>query len=799
MELFKDTMFFLNNSSSAYFVGSLISNKTFFLNKTAEEMFGMTVENCDYSKVFDRTETHISEIIAETLKSEKSCIIYDMIVRKKDGSKVLVDLELGFFNEDKNQVYLQMIPQNDSVEKLTLHQVSHSPRAEAILNFDEQLSLFFSNPNFYRIFDATKPSDLDKYSQKLSLAIVEPIREKFQQEILQALEDSEMHYIEAQVTTLSGEKKWIALDLQKRIFEDNEVKILCYATNIDDKKKKEDEISLLNQYLSVVQESTVDILYRVDIEADTMYHYSDFITVGGVKKAIPEYVSVFMAENTIHPEDQDAYLENFKNFYEHDKDPDIPVRFSLSGNPYQWYKITAKKIFDKDGTLKEVFGALINIENEQNQAVELSRLNQFFSATQALDHDVVYRIEMDTMTLHYNKKMPDGSMKEMIYPDYFNDFKNNPIVHPDDREHYVKMTQDLFDGTIEEKDFLCSARFSLVTEEYVWYEIKSKKIYDNEGKCVEIYGKLINIDKERNLLTDNSLVNQYFSAMQAFTPDKLFHIDIKTKTFYHNDTNTEHYGVPLEIPDFLETMVRKKIVHPDMADDFRKDIDSLFSGEKMEYNILALVDDEKYEWFRIKGQFIRNEKGEPVEIFGAMENIQQRIDLEARATHDQLTNVLNKTTFAEVVEQILENRSKSVHHALVIIDMDDFKDVNDTYGHQFGDFVLENFALRIKNCIRDTDIIGRLGGDEFLVFLKGVFDKDMALSRVETMLDRLKPPFANGEFSHKLGASIGIAIIPEDGISYDVLYRNADKAVYESKRLGKNVATLFSEELLGDV
>ncbi len=178
-----------------------------------------------------------------------------------------------------------------------------------------------------------------------------------------------------------------------------------------------------------------------------------------------------------------------------------------------------------------------------------------------------------------------------------------------------------------------------------------------------------------------------------------------------------------------------------------------------------------------------------------MRNIQNQLDLERKASQDLLTEVLNKIAFEEKVNEVLLEETKGVFHALVIIDMDDFKGVNDEHGHQFGDFILENFAQRMKNCIRATDFIGRLGGDEFVIFLRGVFNREMALKRVETMFDRLKNPFADGKHSHRLKVSVGIAIIPEDGITYDVLYRNADLAVYESKKQGKNVATLYSTDL----
>lgn len=244
MELQDDIKFFLDKSSSAYFIGSLESQKTIFLNQTGKKMFGMCEENFDYSKIFDRSDAHIQDIITQSLKAEKSCLVYDLLVKKQDGTKVLVDLELGYFNCAKTLVYLQLIPQKQGVETLTMHQVNHSVRAEGILNFDEYLTLLFCNPNFFRLFGATKPSDLDAYQQQLSRALVSSQRETLCQNMIKSLKEREMYSIEVEIFTLSGEKKWLALDLQKRHFQDEGEKILCYATDIDDKKKTTGSLSL---------------------------------------------------------------------------------------------------------------------------------------------------------------------------------------------------------------------------------------------------------------------------------------------------------------------------------------------------------------------------------------------------------------------------------------------------------------------------------------------------------------------------------------------------------------------------
>lgn len=909
--------YFLEYSSSAYFVGSMVTHKTTYMNKKAQTMFGMTVETCDFTQIFQRKEVHMGDMIEESLKVEKSCLIYDMLVTCGDGRKVLVDLQLGYFNEENTEIYLEMVPKSESIEQLTLHQVNHSPRAEAVINMDDCLTLHFGNPNFYRLFEGSHIGDFKKYQQQIKETFVTLRQDEFVENILEGLTKSETYYTEVEVITLSGEKRWLALDLQKRVFENQQEKILCYAYNIDEKMKHIEEISLLNQYLSVIQESTVDILYRIDVEENVMYHYSDFIKVGRGEKAVPRCVDLFLSDDTVHPEDKENYLKNFHDFYEKDIQPHLLVRFSFGGMPYQWYQITAKKIYDSEGVLKEVFGALVNVHKEQTMQAEVSAFHAYFEALQSISRESFYSVDVKNKVLTQKGKVAE----ELGFFEDVHDFPESVLhkVHPEDMETYrdfteasmqgvagsvqvrVKTASDdyqwyeilcnivrdkqgnvvevvgkmnniqnqrnaldensilnqyfravqslsgesLYTVNIRTRELKCygiaaeelglptvvegcpqtvyylihpshlsgfetfinrslsgenskntSLRLELKNTDgsYQWYELLSMIIYDENGEPIEILGKIKNIQSEHSIQSQYSILHQYFSAMQELTSDKLFHIDIETKMFYHNDVNTERYGVPLEIPNFMETMIEKKIVHPDTVEDFRKSIQALLQGDKMDYKVLALVGKDTYEWVRFQGRLIRNAKGESVEIFGKMENIQKQMDLEERGTYDPLTMVLNKGSFAEEVKKVMREDEKGSHHALVIIDIDDFKEVNDAYGHQFGDFVLENFAQRIKNCIRETDLMGRLGGDEFLVFLKGVFDKEMALSRAETMLDRLKSAFGNGEFSHKLGASIGIAIIPDDEMTYEILYRNAGKAVYESKKIGKNVATLYSSD-----
>ena len=157
---------------------------------------------------------------------------------------------------------------------------------------------------------------------------------------------------------------------------------------------------------------------------------------------------------------------------------------------------------------------------------------------------------------------------------------------------------------------------------------------------------------------------------------------------------------------------------------------------------------------------------------------------EHQAMHDALTDLPNRLQFSEVIENRFENaRSKSTRGAVLMIDLDRFKEVNDTLGHQTGDALLCQIGPRIQPVLPEGGVIARLGGDEFAVMVPDV-GVDDALRIGEAIVDVLVPPFRLDEFNLEVQASIGIAIFPDHGTSADILIQQADIAMYFAK--GRN-------------
>lgn len=150
--------------------------------------------------------------------------------------------------------------------------------------------------------------------------------------------------------------------------------------------------------------------------------------------------------------------------------------------------------------------------------------------------------------------------------------------------------------------------------------------------------------------------------------------------------------------------------------------------------------------------------------------------------HDPLTNLMNRRAFDKQLEQSIVKAKRTGHKfALLFIDLDDFKNVNDNYGHDAGDYVLVKIAERLSDCVRESDVVGRLGGDEFVVCLDLLKDLEGVPGKIEQIGEVIKSPIVFGGHSLSVGSSIGIACFPEQGRTKDELICIADKAMYVQK------------------
>ncbi|HYJ40578.1 MAG TPA: PAS domain S-box protein [Steroidobacteraceae bacterium] len=204
------------------------------------------------------------------------------------------------------------------------------------------------------------------------------------------------------------------------------------------------------------------------------------------------------------------------------------------------------------------------------------------------------------------------------------------------------------------------------------------------------------------------------------------------------------------------------------------------------------------EWLSISA--VRDNQGAISHYVGIFADISERKAAADRILHfaqyDLLTELPNRVLLLDRLEQVIaSSRRESRHAAVLFLDLDRFKEVNDSMGHEVGDLLLQSVARRISGCVRESDTVARMGGDEFVVLLPAIGGSDGAANVARQLLDAVCAPQSLNGHEVSISASIGIAIFPDDGISTEDLLRNADAAMYHSKKNGRNAFTFYTTEL----
>jgi two-component system cell cycle response regulator len=174
----------------------------------------------------------------------------------------------------------------------------------------------------------------------------------------------------------------------------------------------------------------------------------------------------------------------------------------------------------------------------------------------------------------------------------------------------------------------------------------------------------------------------------------------------------------------------------------------------------------------------------------AIERKQMHEQLHFSATHDPLTNLPNRTLFQDRLAHALQRSCRQQRGkagkwevAVILLDLDDFKAVNDTFGHAYGDLLLQAVAERLQDCVRRSDTVARMGGDEFTVIFENISGQQDYHTLAEKILEVFAWPFEVADQVVTVTASVGISLYPQDGDEYEALFKHADIAMYAARQV----------------
>jgi len=245
----------------------------------------------------------------------------------------------------------------------------------------------------------------------------------------------------------------------------------------------------------------------------------------------------------------------------------------------------------------------------------------------------------------------------------------------------------------------------------------------------------------------------------------------------------------------------ESLAHPDDLPKAWCCINEHFENKTDEYRceVRFRCKDGGYKWVLARGKVLsRDDDGKVLRALGTHTDIsslkEQEAKLKQLAEHDALTGLINRPFFADRLSQAIKLAKRHRDNvAILFLDLDDFKHVNDTYGHTAGDLLLCDAANRINNSVRESDTLARLGGDEFVLLLNQIKDKNEVVNIVKKIIDDFSKEFIINNKKLMVTLSIGIALYPKNG--KELLIEKADAAMYHVKRNGKNNFKLYNNAL----
>lgn len=303
----------------------------------------------------------------------------------------------------------------------------------------------------------------------------------------------------------------------------------------------------------------------------------------------------------------------------------------------------------------------------------------------------------------------------------------------------------------------------------------------------------------------NSLVKferDFFDHILRDLSDAILTCDLKGKITLMNPACKKLFNIPSSVTQYND-IVEDSFYYADGRHKVSPQRNPLFcilaheTVKSVEFRIGRALGE--FHHVRVDGHLLKDSKGREFGAVLVLHNMTERKKMERiliqQATHDELTELPNRALFMDRLSQACV-RARRMHtlFAVLFLDLDEFKQVNDRFGHPVGDLLLQQVAHQLKTCTRETDTLARLGGDEFIIILTELNTINGVANICERILSTLALAHLIEGHHIQITASIGVSIFPKNGEDEDILLKNADSAMYLAKKKGRNNVQFYTKK-----
>lgn len=413
-------------------------------------------------------------------------------------------------------------------------------------------------------------------------------------------------------------------------------------------------------------------------------------------------------------------------------------------------------------------------EEFKNQLISLFKYNT----------DAILLLSKDGIILDVNHafmKMSRYEKKEVVKR-HFQEF----VINEPGEEHMLLSLNE---------QFFTDRRFRLIDKDNTSIGCLMRVNPIKEKDCLIGYFLIV-----KNMLQLDKVAERYLESELNYRmiaeniEDVLVLMDKNLKYIYVSPSSKEVFGF-----DYTKILDREPFfnIHPDYKEELAHQFTvAVEKDESFVIKLKAFHAKRGFIWTEIKGKPIYDKKGQFLHMLLIVRDIskerKQEEQLNYFAYHDMLTGLPNRRLFSEQLDKaIILLSEQHIPFALMLLDVDNFKQINDSYGHEIGDKVISEFGARLQEIIKEKGLVARLGGDEFVILLGGTADEVYVKTFAEQIHERVKAPIIIQHTKLEITASIGIVILEEPPITAAQALRYADVALYKGKSLGKNTFRIY--------
>ncbi|MBQ3061095.1 MAG: GGDEF and EAL domain-containing protein [Lachnospiraceae bacterium] len=756
----------------------------------------------NYGNTLEFEDVIVSDVLSngEEVAKTTECT-YQMCVSRihndnNDGKDVYVIIltnlsDVSQYNEEYHKTLFELETINKTAIKASLYVVA-----------DEDFTLYEGGERYYSYLGYTEYEYQQIIENKSIRTIYPPDREK----LISLFSNSpqEVNYdirvIDKKVSLL-----WVNVvaKITDKTYNGHPV-YFCIIKDISNAKTTLMELNKQKRFLELISTS---------LEGGTKICYNDkkfsFAYVGDELLNFLGYsYEEFMREcngnmyDLIHEQDVEEVFEMINSWFISGNYYEVEYRIRKSDGSFAWVMDKGNKIIDENGN-EVCVGLIVDVDNTRKIIGKLEESN---SELKKLQNSIPGSFGKITL---FEDEFVIRNGNEQLYELLGIDTDKNPFGVS---VNYEKLGISM--SYVNEVALRKEENVEYILHEEVlnrWYMVKAT--YSGEdyaSRYPDYYVMVSDITQQKEAQFQIELQREKYKMIAEILEDIIFEYDVESDVMLFSDKYKQVFEEGPMIFSFKKNLDIENVYTDDSASfrgpkesnidylDVFESVANSKSGDNYSKEFFVNYKGVHGKWYCVTATGIWNDNSKLVKIIGALRDVdtlkKEQKKLFDKSRLDAMSGLLNKVSTQEEISKKISQGLVEGVSALIMIDIDDFKTINDVYGHLVGDKVIVAMAKVLKTSFREEDIIGRVGGDEFQVFMSGILDRQMVVERVISIIERVSKITGTIEEIQegRVAISVGVAFT-SDKENYNILYNKADSALYTAKRNGKNRYEIYGQ------